>query len=82
MLSAPTLRLNRREASEYLVRTHGVRRAPTTLAKLACIGGGPCFVRFNKKPLYSAADLDAWVAVRTSEPLLNTSQVGAAGPRP
>ena len=66
-------RLRRSEASRYLHETHGVTRAPSTLAKLACIGGGPMFVKFNHVPLYDPADLDSWVAGRTSVPRANTS---------
>ena len=35
--------LNRREASQYLLEHHGIKRAPGTLAKLACLGGGPLY---------------------------------------
>lgn len=66
-------RLRRSEASRYLLETHGVSRTPSTLAKLACIGGGPVFVKMNHAPLYAPADLDAWVAARTSAPLASTS---------
>lgn len=33
-------RLRRSAASEYLKEKWGIERKPTTLAKLACIGGG------------------------------------------
>lgn len=74
-------RLSRQEAAEYLLMQHGVRRSPATLAKLACIGGGPPFARFGHgkraKPLYSAADLDAWVAENMTATVRNTSEVPA-----
>lgn len=70
-------RLRRSEASRYLSETHGVTRAPSTLAKLACIGGGPLFVKFNHVPLYDPADLDAWVSGRTSAPVANTTKIAA-----
>ncbi len=69
----PVRRLRRADASRYLHATHGVIRAPATLAKLACLGGGPVFVKFNHVPLYDPADLDAWVASRMSAMLRNTS---------
>ena len=53
------IRLRRREASQYLRAHHSVSIAPATLAKLACLGGGPRFRKFNRIPLYDAADLDA-----------------------
>ena len=37
--------LRRKAASDYLRETHGLERAPSTLAKLAVIGGGPTFRR-------------------------------------
>ena len=57
-------RLRRKEASRYLEAVHGVRTAPSTLAKLACVGGGPRFERFGSIPLYTPAALDAWVAAK------------------
>ena len=49
---APLLRRN--EASEYLRSRWGLNRATATLAKLACVGGGPCrFEKAGRWPLYS-----------------------------
>lgn len=52
--------LRRAEASAYLLATHGIERKPSTLAKLAVVGGGPRFRRAGRIPLYAIADLDAW----------------------
>ena len=52
-------RLRRTEASAYLREEWGVVRAPSTLAKLACIGGGPRFESANRTPLYREEELDA-----------------------
>jgi len=60
----PRIFLRRKEASAYLRRKFGLERAPSTLAKLAVIGGGPPFRRMNRIPLYDPADLDRWVASR------------------
>jgi hypothetical protein len=69
-----TIRLLRRKAaSEYLNDTHGVQRAPSTLAKLAVIGGGPVFRRDGRVPLYSTSDLDSWVRSILSKPMRSTS---------
>jgi hypothetical protein len=65
--------LCRKEASAYLQKTYGLRRAPSTLAKLAVIGGGPVFRRINRVPLYSIDDLDEWVASKLSGPMRSTS---------
>jgi hypothetical protein len=52
--------LRRKAASDYLREIHGLERAPSTLAKLAVIGGGPVFRRAGRIPLYSPDDLDCW----------------------
>jgi hypothetical protein len=52
--------MRRDAASRYLLVEWGIQRASTTLAKLACIGGGPRFVKANRIPLYRPEDLDAW----------------------
>jgi hypothetical protein len=44
-------RLDRRQAAAFLTE-RGYRTAPATLAKLACIGGGPVFESFGRRPLY------------------------------
>jgi hypothetical protein len=52
--------LRRTGASAYLREIWGLERAPATLAKLACSGGGPKFHRAGRWPLYDPADLDDW----------------------
>ena len=61
-------RLRRTEASLYLHEKWGINRAPATLAKLACIGGGPRFESANRTPLYPEPELDSW-AVSILSPL-------------
>ena len=56
--------IRRRAAAEYIRTKFGVPCAPSTLAKLAVIGGGPRYTRFSRYPMYSASDLDAWVQSR------------------
>jgi hypothetical protein len=73
--------LRRRAASEYLYQTHGVERAPSTLAKLAVVGGGPVFRRLGRVPLYAPEDLDEWVESRLSPPMHSTSSAACAGAR-
>jgi hypothetical protein len=67
--------LRRKAASIYLHETYGVDRAPSTLAKLAVIGGGPPFRRINRIPLYATADLDLWVESKLTAPMRSTSEV-------
>jgi len=70
--------LRRKAASAYMHETHGVDRAPGTLAKLAVIGGGPVFRRAGRVPLYSTDDLDEWVASILSPPVRSTSELASA----
>src|SRR5258707_14208723 len=69
--------LRRKAASAYLHETYGLERAPSTLAKLAVIGGGPVFRRMNRVPLYSIDDLEEWVASKLSRPMGSTSDIAA-----
>jgi hypothetical protein len=70
--------LRRKAASDYLRETHGLERAPSTLAKLAVIGGGPTFRRAGRVPFYATADLDDWVSSLFSAPMRSTSEVDFA----
>jgi hypothetical protein len=72
--------LRRKAASKYLDETHGIQRAPSTLAKLAVLGGGPIFRRAGRVPLYSTDDLDEWVASLLSGPMRSTSDTAAPAP--
>ncbi len=69
-------RLRRTEASQYLKDEWGINRAPSTLAKLATIGGGPMFERANRIPLYSPEFLDEWARSILSPPMSSTSDSG------
>lgn len=64
--------LNRGEAAAY-VREKGLPCAKATLAKLACIGGGPIMRKFGRNVVYLPVDLNAWVAARLSGPKTSTS---------
>jgi hypothetical protein len=71
-------RLRRRDASAYLAEIHGLQEAPTTLAKRACLGGGPVFELFGRIPYYRTEALDDWAAKRLSGPRRSTSDRGKA----
>jgi hypothetical protein len=43
-------RLRRSEASLYLKDRWGIDRKPSTLAKIACLGGGPKFEHAGRFP--------------------------------
>jgi hypothetical protein len=72
----PKPRYRRAEASQYLTEHHGIRRAPSTLAKLACIGGGPEFQSVNRVPYYTPKALDEWAACLLTGPRRSTSDLG------
>jgi hypothetical protein len=69
--------LDRRQAAAFLT-ARGYRTARATLAKLACIGGGPTFESFGRKPLYREADLLAWAREKKTGPSRSTSDPGGA----
>ena len=53
-------RYRRSEAAVYLQERWGISRTPGTLAKYACIGGGPKYQLANTIPLYPEPELDMW----------------------
>lgn len=61
-------KLSREEACEYLRVVHELVRAPSTLAKAACVGGGPRFGHRGRNVYYEPAWLDAWAASITKPP--------------
>jgi hypothetical protein len=69
-------RLRRREASVYLEEVHGLQEAPSTLAKKACLGGGPIFESFGRVPYYRTEMLDSYAEARLSGPRRSTSDPG------
>ncbi len=69
-------RFRRAQASEYLKSEWGLNYRPTTLAKLATIGGGPAFEHFGRWPVYRQDELDRWVRARLSGLKLSTSDRG------
>lgn len=75
-LSKP--RLRRWEAVTYLAAVHGVPTTVSTLAKWACVGGGPRFQKLGRTVLYPAVELDDWAAHRLSGAKRNTSDPGDA----
>ena len=67
--------MRRSDAARYIRETHGIPCAPATLAKLACIGGGPAFRKFGNIPIYSRQDLDAWADRRLGKLVRSTSEL-------
>jgi hypothetical protein len=77
-LPSPTRLLRRREASWYLKNIHGVDCAPSTLAKLFCIGGGPCVRKIGRFPCYDPADLDEFALSKIGPRQRSSSDRGGA----
>ena len=71
----PDRHLRRNEASEYVVETYNVPCSPKTLAKLACIGGGPPFRHAGRFPLYPISGLDAWAQSKIGPLVRSTSEL-------
>lgn len=71
-MDTPTY-LRRNQAADYLQERYGFGTTET-LAKLACVGGGPRFRKLGRLPVYTPADLDAWVESRLSAPVASTSE--------
>lgn len=67
-------RYRRRGASIYLLEKHGISRKPSTLAKLAVIGGGPVMIYDGNIPLDPEDGLDAYAESVLSAPVMSTSQ--------
>jgi hypothetical protein len=61
-----------REAAAFLTAI-GYRTAAATLNKLRCLGGGPEFRKFGRRPLYQEEALLSWAQARTSGPKRSTS---------
>ena len=72
--------LNRIEAAHYC-SLRGFKTSPATLATLASRGGGPRYIYFGKRPLYTQADLDDWITSRSSAKVKNTSERYAVSDR-
>ena len=63
--------------ADYLRQHWGIPRSEKTLAKLACIGGGPLYRLFGRIPLYTTAYLDEYAESKISRPVRSTSEYGA-----
>ena len=69
----PAHRLTRKDTAKHLTDA-GFPISQSTLATKATRGGGPPFVRFNGRVLYTWGDALAWANKHTSAPVLNTAQ--------
>ena len=69
--------LRRKPAANYLNDTWGVPTAPSTLAKMAVVGGGPAFHSAGRIPLYAIEELDRYAKAKLGNPRSSTSDVAA-----
>ena len=67
-------RFRRKDASAYLKAVWGLDYAPRTLAKLACIGGGPEMEYAARFPTYTDRGLDKFARAKLSSPVSNTTE--------
>jgi hypothetical protein len=79
MESKPTMNMRRADAARYVRENHGIPWAPATLAKYACLGGGPAFRKAGKFPIYSRDDLDTWAQQRLGRLVRSTSELIGCG---
>jgi hypothetical protein len=69
--------LRRKDAGAYLKNKFGFGSG-RTLAKLACIGGGPEFRKAGSAALYETEKLDAWALAKIGAPQSSTSDTRTA----
>jgi hypothetical protein len=69
--------LRRKAAGEYLRSKFGFG-SERTLAKLACLGGGPIFRKAANAALYAPEDLDNWALGKIGAPQKSTSDARVA----
>jgi hypothetical protein len=78
MLPVSTQNMRRADAARYIRETYAIPCSPATLAKYACLGGGPAFKKFHRFPIYSRDDLDTWAHSRLSALVQSTSGLSAS----
>jgi hypothetical protein len=69
--------LRRKAAGEYLKSRYGFG-SERTLAKLACVGGGPIFHKAANAAIYKPEDLDSWALAKIGAPQRSTSDCEVA----
>lgn len=69
--------LRRNQAAQYIQDKWNLACSAKTLAKLACVGGGPLHRLGGRFPLYETNDLDEWCRSRISGKRRSTSEVVA-----
>ena len=75
---APGELVRRADAAKYVEDKYGFGCSKRTLAKLACVGGGPRFRMAGRVPLYPKDELDAWARAKIGPLIKSTSEIPAA----
>jgi hypothetical protein len=70
-------RRDTRQAAAFLTDL-GFKTAPATLNKLRCVGGGPEFELWGRRPLYTDLSLLRWAQARTTPVRRSTSDRAAS----
>jgi hypothetical protein len=68
--------IRRKAAGEFLKAKFGFG-SEKTLAKLACVGGGPPFHKAGPAALYDPVELDTWALSKIGPAQKSTSDAGA-----
>jgi hypothetical protein len=74
---APAQFVRRKAAGAYLKEKYGFG-SEKTLAKLACLGGGPAFRKAGPAVIYEPKHLDEWALAQIGELQRSTSDTEAA----
>ena len=69
--------LRRVQAARYVAEKYNIPCSPRTLAKYACVGGGPLHRLAGRFPLYDTDDLDEWCRSRLGPKRRSTSELAA-----
>jgi hypothetical protein len=67
--------LLRRKPTAAALTEAGFQTSSTTLATLACRGGGPKFRKYGRYPVYRWGDALEWARSRLSAPVRSTSEL-------
>jgi hypothetical protein len=67
--------LLRRKAAAAALTAAGYPTASSTLASLACRGGGPKWRRYGRYPVYRWSDLVGWAQGRLSPVVTSTAEL-------
>jgi hypothetical protein len=72
--------LRRVRAAHYIRDRYDIPCEPATLAKYACVGGGPPFFKAGRIPIYPRTGLDEWARTRLGALVRSTSETRKPAP--